>query len=118
MVAKALARNLNRDLFLVGLSAIVSRYIGETEKNLEHIFGVAQKSEPILFFDEADALYSKGSEVKDKNDTYYYSYNKTFECLLKYMKAYKALGILLIDRNNTEGEITLTKKFDFIINFS
>ena len=58
------------DLFRVDLAKVVSRYIGETEKNLAGIFDDAEKSDSVLFFDEADALLSKRSEVKDAHDRY------------------------------------------------
>lgn len=68
--AEAIAHEAGRELMRVDLNAIISQYIGETEKNLEHIFRAASASGAILFFDEADALFSKRSEVKDSHDRY------------------------------------------------
>ncbi len=70
MAAQILAHELGLDLYKVDLSTLVSKYIGETEKNLSQIFKEAQTSNAILFFDEADALFGKRSEVKDAHDRY------------------------------------------------
>ena len=70
MTAEVLARELGLDLYKIDLSTVVSKYIGETEKNLDRIFRAAQSSNAILFFDEADALFGKRSEVKDAHDRY------------------------------------------------
>ena len=68
--AEVLAAELKVDLFRVDLSAVVSKYIGETEKNLNYVFDKAAASAAILFFDEADALFGKRSKVKDAPDQY------------------------------------------------
>src|SRR5262249_48319725 len=70
MAAEVLARELGLDLYKIDLSTVVSKYIGETEKNLDRIFRAAQSSNAIIFFDEADALFGKRSEVKDAHDRY------------------------------------------------
>jgi AAA+ superfamily predicted ATPase len=70
MTAEVLARELGLDLYKIDLSTVVSKYIGETEKNLDRIFRAAQSSNAIIFFDEADALFGKRSEVKDAHDRY------------------------------------------------
>ena len=70
MAAEILAREIKLDLYKIDLSSIVSKYIGETEKNLNKIFKEAETSNSILFFDEADALFGKRSEVKDAHDRY------------------------------------------------
>jgi ATPase family associated with various cellular activities (AAA) len=70
MTAGVIARDLGLDLYKIDLSGIVSKYIGETEKNLDRIFQAARSSNAILFFDEADALFGKRSEVKDAHDRY------------------------------------------------
>jgi len=67
-VAATIAGDLKRDLVRVALSTIVSKYIGETEKNLDRVFAAAAKSDAILFFDEGDALFGKRSDVKDSHD--------------------------------------------------
>ncbi len=70
MAAEVIANELKLDLYKIDLSTVVSKYIGETEKNLERIFTEAQASNAILFFDEADALFGKRSEVRDAHDRY------------------------------------------------
>jgi SpoVK/Ycf46/Vps4 family AAA+-type ATPase len=70
MAAEILAKELELDLYKIDLSTVVSKYIGETEKNLSRIFSEAETSNSILFFDEADALFGKRSEVRDAHDRY------------------------------------------------
>jgi len=70
MAAEVLAHDLELDLYKVDLSGVVSKYIGETEKNLSRIFAEAETSNAILFFDEADALFGKRTEVSDAHDRY------------------------------------------------
>lgn len=91
MAAQVIASELSMELYKVELSGIVSKYIGETEKNLEEIFEQAEKSQVILFFDEADALFSKRSEGKDSNDKYS---NMEASFLLQKMEAYDGITIL------------------------
>src|SRR5262249_61034650 len=70
MAAEVIATDLGLDLYKIDLATVVSKYIGETEKNLDRIFGEAQESDAILFFDEADALFGKRSDVKAAQDSY------------------------------------------------
>jgi hypothetical protein len=70
LTAEAIAQDLNRGLLHVDLQAVMSKYIGETEKNLDRIFKAAENSGAVLFFDEADALFGKRSEVNDSHDRY------------------------------------------------
>src|SRR5262249_34973152 len=70
MAAEVLAARLQLDLYRIDLSAVVSKYIGETEKNLRWMFDAAEGGGSILFFDEADALFGKRSEIKDSHDRY------------------------------------------------
>src|SRR4029077_17596647 len=70
MAAEVLAHELGLDLYKIDLASVVSKYIGETEKNLDRIFRAAQCSNAILFFDEADALFGKRSATKDAHDRY------------------------------------------------
>ena len=70
MAAEVIAHELRLDLYRIDLSAVVSKYIGETEKNLRRLFDAAEDGGAILFFDEADALFGKRSEVKDSHDRY------------------------------------------------
>ena len=91
MAAQILARELSLDLYKIDLSSVVSKYIGETEKNLSRIFRDAQASNAILFFDEADALFGKRSEVKDAHDRYA---NIEVAYLLQKMEEYEGIVIL------------------------
>lgn len=68
--AEALARETGRELIRVDLSALISRYVGETEKNIDRLFATVDPARSILFFDEADALFGKRTEVKDAHDRF------------------------------------------------
>src|SRR5574337_635893 len=91
MAAEVIANELRRDLYRIDLSQVVSKYIGETEKNLHRIFEEAQAAHAILFFDEADALFGKRSEVKDAHDRYA---NIEVGYLLQKMEEYEGIAIL------------------------
>ena len=91
MAAEVLANELALDLYRIDLSAVVSKYIGETEKNLRRLFDAAEETGAILLFDEADALFGKRSEVKDSHDRYA---NIEVSYLLQRMEAYRGLAIL------------------------
>ncbi|MCB8986621.1 MAG: ATP-binding protein [Ardenticatenaceae bacterium] len=91
MAADILAHELGLDIYKIDLSTVVSKYIGETEKNLGRIFSAAQASNAILFFDEADALFGKRSEVKDARDRYA---NIEVAYLLQKMEEYDGITIL------------------------
>jgi SpoVK/Ycf46/Vps4 family AAA+-type ATPase len=89
MAAEVLAQELRLDLYRIDLSAVVSKYIGETEKNLRRIFDAAETGGAILLFDEADALFGKRTEVKDSHDRHA---NVEVSYLLQRMEAYQGLG--------------------------
>ncbi|MBN1428163.1 MAG: ATP-binding protein [Anaerolineae bacterium] len=91
MAAEVLANDLHLDLYRIDLSQVVSKYIGETEKNLRRVFDAAEEGGSILLFDEADALFGKRSEVKDSHDRYA---NVEISYLLQRMEAYRGLAIL------------------------
>jgi hypothetical protein len=91
LAAEVLANELELDLFRIDLSTVVSKYIGETEKNLRRVFDAAEEGGAILLFDEADALFGKRSEVKDSHDRYA---NVEISYLLQRMEAYRGLAIL------------------------
>jgi hypothetical protein len=91
MAAEVLAHELGLDLYEIDLATIVSKYIGETEKNLRRIFEEAQLSNAILFFDEADALFGKRSQVRDSHDRYA---NIEIAYLLQLMEEYEGMAIL------------------------
>ncbi len=91
MAAEVLANELELDLYCIDLSQVVSKYIGETEKNLGRVFDAAEAGGTILLFDEADALFGKRSEVKDSHDRYA---NIEVSYLLQRMEAYRGLALL------------------------
>jgi Winged helix domain, variant/ATPase family associated with various cellular activities (AAA) len=91
MGAEVIARELCLDLYRIDLSQVVSKYIGETEKNLDRIFTAAEDSNAILFFDEADALFGKRSEVRDSHDRYA---NIEISYLLQKMEEYQGISVL------------------------
>jgi hypothetical protein len=91
LAAEVLANELELDLFRIDLSTVVSKYIGETEKNLRRVFDAAEEGGAILLFDEADALFGKRSEVTDSHDRYA---NVEISYLLQRMEAYRGLAIL------------------------
>jgi hypothetical protein len=113
MAAQVLAAELGLDLFRVDLATVVSKYIGETEKNLERIFAAADGSNAILFFDEADALFGKRSEVSDAHDRYA---NIEVAYLLQRMEAYPGAVILATNfkRNIDDAFI---RRLDFVVDF-
>ncbi len=113
MAAEVIADELNLDLFKIDLSTIVSKYIGETEKNLERIFSEARSSNAILFFDEADALFGKRSEVKDSHDRYA---NIEISYLLQRMEAYDGVTILATNLRANLDE-AFTRRLQFAVDF-
>ncbi len=113
MAAGILAKNLELDLYRIDLSTVVSKYIGETEKNLSRIFGEAEAANAILFFDEADALFGKRSEVKDAHDRYA---NIEVSYLLQRMEAYDGLTILATNfRQNLDQ--AFTRRLQLMVEF-
>jgi SpoVK/Ycf46/Vps4 family AAA+-type ATPase len=113
MAAQVLARELALDLYRVDLSRVVNKYIGETEKNLARLFDEAQAAGAILFFDEADALFGKRSEVKDAHDRYA---NLEVGYLLQRMEEYEGVTILASNRARDMDE-AFTRRFHFLIDF-
>jgi ATP-dependent 26S proteasome regulatory subunit len=99
LAAQWLATSLGVDLFRIDLSSLVSKYIGETEKNLERVFNEAEQSDSLLLFDEADALFGKRSNVKDAHDRYA---NIEVNYLLQRLESYSGLAILA---TNSKQEI-------------
>jgi hypothetical protein len=113
MAAEIIAGELGLDLFKIDLSAVVSKYIGETEKNLSRIFGEAERSGAILFFDEADALFGRRSEVRDSHDRYA---NIEIAYLLQKMEEYEGITILATNLRQNLDE-AFTRRLRFIIEF-
>ncbi len=113
MAAEVIANALELDLFSIDLSAVVSKYIGETEKNLRRLFKAAESSDVILFFDEADALFGKRSEVKDSHDRYA---NIEINYLLRRMESYPGLAILATNLNASLDTASV-RRLRFIVDF-
>ncbi len=113
MAAEVIAADLGLDLYKIDLSTIVSKYIGETEKNLERIFTEAHSSNAILFFDEADAIFGKRSEVKDAHDRYA---NIEISYLLQRMEAYDGVTILATNLRANLDE-AFTRRLQFAVDF-
>ena len=113
MAAEVLAGELLLDLFRIDLSSVVSKYIGETEKNLRRVFDAAEHSGAILLFDEADALFGKRSEVKDSHDRYA---NIEVSYLLQRMEAYRGLAVLTTNLKNALDPAFL-RRIRFVVQF-
>jgi SpoVK/Ycf46/Vps4 family AAA+-type ATPase len=113
MAAEVLANALQLDLYRIDLSAVVSKYIGETEKNLRQVFDAAEDGGAILFFDEADAIFGKRSEVKDSHDRYA---NIEINYLLQRMEAYRGLAILASNMKSALDSAFM-RRLRFIVNF-
>ena len=113
MSAQIIAAELGLDLYKIDLSTIISKYIGETEKNLERIFTEAESSNAILFFDEADALFGKRSEVRDSHDRYA---NVEISYLLQRMEAYNGVTILATNLRANLDE-AFTRRLQFAVDF-
>ena len=97
MAAEVIASELDIDLYKIDLSSVVSKYIGETEKNLDRIFNAAENANAILFFDEADALFGKRSEVKDSHDRYA---NIEVSYLLQRMESFQGISVLTTNKKS------------------
>jgi len=113
LAAEVLANELRLNLYRIDLSAVVSKYIGETEKNLRRLFDAAEDGGAVLFFDEADALFGKRSEVKDSHDRYA---NIEVNYLLQRMEAYRGLAILATNMRSAL-DIAFTRRLRFIVTF-
>jgi AAA+ superfamily predicted ATPase len=113
MAAEIIANELGLDLYKIDLSGVVSKYIGETEKNLDRIFRAAENANAILFFDEADALFGKRSEVRDSHDRYA---NIEISYLLQKMEAYDGIAILATNlRQNLDD--AFVRRLAFTVHF-
>ena len=113
MAAEIIAQELDLDLYKIDLSGVVSKYIGETEKNLDRVFTAAQDANAILFFDEADALFGKRSEVRDSHDRYA---NIEISYLLQKMEEYEGVAILATNLKANLDE-SFTRRLAFTIHF-
>ncbi|HLF26603.1 MAG TPA: ATP-binding protein [Anaerolineae bacterium] len=113
MAAEVLANELRLDLYRIDLSSVVSKYIGETERNLRRVFDAAEEGGAILLFDEADALFGKRSEVKDSHDRYA---NIEISYLLQRMEAYRGLAILTTNLKNALDPAFM-RRIRFVVQF-
>jgi len=113
LAAEVLANELKLDLYRIDLSQVVSKYIGETEKNLRRVFEAAESGGAVLLFDEADALFGKRSEVKDSHDRYA---NIEVSYLLQRMEAYRGLAILTTNQKQALDPAFL-RRLRFVVNF-
>ncbi len=113
MAAEVLANELGLDIYEIDLATVVSKYIGETEKNLKRIFSEAQSSNAILFFDEADALFGKRSEVRDAHDRYA---NLEIAYLLQLMEEYEGMAILATNLSRNVDE-AFARRMQYVIEF-
>ncbi|MHC1767293.1 MAG: ATP-binding protein [Verrucomicrobiia bacterium] len=113
LAAEILATEMRLDLYRIDLSAVVSKYIGETEKNLRRVFDAAEAGGAVLLFDEADALFGKRSEVKDSHDRYA---NVEVSYLLQRMEAYRGLAILTTNMKEALDPAFL-RRLRFVVTF-
>ena len=113
MAAQVLATDLGQEIFRIDLATVVSKYIGETEKNLDRIFAAADGSNAILFFDEADALFGKRSDVQDAHDRYA---NLEVAYLLQRMESYAGAVVLATNYRQNIDEAFL-RRLDFVVDF-
>ena len=113
MAVEAIANHLQLDLYRIDLAAVVSRYVGDTEKNLRRVFDAVDDGNSILFFDEAEALFAKRSEVKDSHDRYA---NIEISYLLHRLDSYRGMAIL---ETNLKCALdpALLQRLRFIVNF-
>ncbi|BAZ29785.1 AAA ATPase central domain-containing protein [Cylindrospermum sp. NIES-4074] len=113
LAAEVLAREFRLDLYRIDLSATVSKYIGETEKNLRRIFDAAETGGAVLLFDEADAIFGKRTEVKDSHDRHA---NVEVAYLLQRMEAYQGLAILTTNLKDSLDQ-AFTRRIRFMVQF-
>jgi SpoVK/Ycf46/Vps4 family AAA+-type ATPase len=113
LAAEVIANDLGLDLYRIDLSSVVSKYIGETEKNLKQVFDAAEEGGVLLLFDEADALFGKRSEVRDSHDRYA---NIEVGYLLQRMEAYEGLAILTTNLKSSLDK-AFQRRLRFIVNF-
>jgi hypothetical protein len=113
MAAEVIANHLRLALYRIDLSAVVSKYIGETEKNLRRLFDAAEDGGAILFFDEADALFGKRSEVRDSHDRYA---NIEINYLLQRIESYRGLAILATNMKSALDPAFM-RRLRFVVTF-
>ena len=114
MAAEVIANDLGLDLYRIDLSSVVSKYIGETEKNLDRIFAAAEASRAVLYFDEADALFGRRTEVKDSHDRYA---NMETSYLLQKLESYEGVAILATNHRRDMDEAFIRRMY-VVIDFT
>ncbi|MBD0395678.1 MAG: ATP-binding protein, partial [Microcoleus sp. C1-bin4] len=114
MAADVIAHELQLDLYRIDLSSVVSKYIGETEKNLRQVFDAAESGATILLFDEAYAIFGKRSDVKDSHDRYA---NMEVSYLLQRMESYQGLAILTTNLKDSLDTAFL-RRIRFVVKYS
>ena len=113
LAAQVIANDLKHDLYRIDLSAVIGKYIGETEKNLDRLFDAADDSNAILLCDEADALFEKRSDVKDATDRYA---NMPIAYLLQRIESYQ--GLVILSTNSKESlDKAIMRRIRFIVDF-
>ncbi len=113
MAAQVLAADLQQNLYRVDLAAVVTKYIGETEKNLKRLLAAAESCDAILLFDEADALFGKRSEVRDSHDRYA---NSDTNYLLQLLEEYR--GVVIVTSNQTQNiDPNFVRRMRFVVEF-
>jgi SpoVK/Ycf46/Vps4 family AAA+-type ATPase len=112
--ASMLATALGADLYRVDLSQFVSKYIGETEKNLERLLAAAERADVVLFFDEADALFGKRTDVKDAHDHYA---NLEINYVLERLEAFQGIAILATNRKASLDD-AFTRRIRYVVDFA
>ncbi len=113
LAAQITANSLGRDLYRIDLGRVVSTYIGETEKNLEKLFDTAEKGDVILFFDEADPLFGRRTDIKDANDRYA---NRAVRFLSQRLEAFRGLSIIAVNEKANLDPAFL-RRLRFVVDF-
>lgn len=111
--AETLASELGRQLLRVDLRQVLSKYVGETEKHLDRVFGTAKASDVVLFFDEADALFGQRSDVKDAHDRFA---NAGTDYLLQRIEAYRGL-VILASNLRTNVDDAFIRRLRYVVEF-
>jgi SpoVK/Ycf46/Vps4 family AAA+-type ATPase len=114
MAAQVLARTLGLPLYRIDLAAVVSKYIGETEKNLAQIFDACERAQVVLFFDEADALFGQRTQTRDAHDRYA---NIEIDYLLQRLEQFDGIGLLATNRKG-EIDAAFLRRIRFLIDFT
>ena len=114
MAAEALAAEAGRDLYRIDLAGVISKYIGETEKNLDRVFEKAAANDAILFFDEADALFGQRTDARDAHDRYT---NTDTNYLLQRIEQYPGL-VILTSNSKKNLDPAILRKVRFAVDFS